>query len=335
MSLAPPNLAGCVDIVVPQWLMKLAHHDTTSHTKLYGNPGPRCLQLLQKPSVTGLFPNDKPDEKKSARPIPRVSCTNYTTREFYWNFVRTGQPVIFTNCWDHDLAWWQNKAKKVSSCATLDIEKRWISQGNVTPPNCDIYKSVCENVVNVIRGNSCNNVAIIETKRLPSALQIPASLIRINLTHQNPYLLLAKEGMIFGTSSHYDSSCEGTFALQYTGYKKWSFYAPWDIDKNIRMHDRFESILRPGDVLSYGPAWFHHTQVLNGHGDSVGAAYFMNDVPYFGIHRDMSLALSPLGFGACTGEGPVKIVPKTGRWFSQSLKWEAILGNSPTNKEEL
>ena len=146
---------------------------------------------------------------------------------------------------------------------------------------------------------------------------------------------MAKEGMTFGTSAHYDSACEGTFTIQYTGHKHWALYAPWDIeDDDIRVHDRFESIVRPGDIMVYGPAWFHHTRVIEGHGDSVGAAYYTGNIPFFGVHRDISsLALSPLGFGACTGEGPSNIIPMNGQWFAQSRRWEAVLGK--LSKEEL
>lgn len=51
-------------------------------------------------------------------------------------------------------------------------------------------------------------------------------------------------------------------------------------------------------------------------------------VPYFGMLRnDSSIALSPLGFGACTGGPPSAVNPETtAHWFTRSLEWEAALG---------
>lgn len=80
-------------------------------------------------------------------------------------------------------------------------------------------------------------------------------------------------------------------------------------------------------VVACAQAWFHATEVLHGHGESIAAAYYSGGIPFFGIHRNVSsLALSPLGFGACTGEGPDSLVPaSTGDWFARSAAWEAVL----------
>ena len=140
--------------------------------------------------------------------------------------------------------------------------------------------------------------------------------------------------MKFGTPWHYDSSCSGTFTIQYSGRKHWSFYAPWEISSDLKVHDHYETIIGPGDILIYGPAWFHHTRVLENHGSSVAVAYYTGSIPFFSVHRNVSsLALSPLGFGACTGEGPAHITPSSGDWFERSIEWENEF-NKSTNMHD-
>ena len=74
--------------------------------------------------------------------------------------------------------------------------------------------------------------------------------IKEHLDVQFPYVLTAVEGQRFGGTDHYDESCLGTFSMQYTGHKRWTFWAPWDLG-TIKAHDRFETDIGPGEVVMY------------------------------------------------------------------------------------
>lgn len=323
----PPDLSRCTDIPdVPSWLVKEATH---AGRERVGKPGPLCAANLPHPSVDGLFMPSMATFDGNAHAVPRFSCEDLSPREFYWRFVRLGMPVVFANCWDTDHAWWTRKAANLTACAEKRSERLFQEQGGKTPENCDIYTQWCKDMVQVIshdpndRNGGCNTAAEMDAEHLPRALRFQPPLSGSVLENQAPYILSTPLGKRFGGPWHFDSACMGSLSVQYSGRKRWDFWAPWDLG-TIRAHQRFETEVGPGDILVYGPAWFHSTLVVSGH--SVAAAYYSGNLPHFGVLRSTSsLALSPLGFGACTGEGPSDIAPASSDWFERSAVWDALL----------
>ena len=53
--------------------------------------------------------------------------------------------------------------------------------------------------------------------------------------------------------------------MQYKGSKRWSLWAPWDVQTaegdTVTAHTRFEAVSNAGDAVYYPPAWFHATSV--------------------------------------------------------------------------
>ena len=148
----------------------------------------------------------------------------------------------------------------------------------------------------IIRDERCRQAANIDEAHVPRPLRFEPPLstaARIAAGATMPYVLRANESMHFGGATHYDNSCLGTFSVQWAGNKHWWFWAPWDVG-GLRSQSRFEGVVKPGELVIYGPAWHHGTEVLPGGGRSVAAAYYIMDVPFFGVNRNGGPRTEPL-----------------------------------------
>ena len=332
----PPELVACTDLTVPRWLREAAEGQPDNRDFLEDSEsrGPRkCKSRGALADNGGLMMPEPPTYESQAWPVPRISAAALSSREFFWRFARTGLPVVVTDGWEADRAWWEAKADGLVKCAAAEYQQLSDKYGGVSPPDCDIYTNWCKDTVQVVRSGECATFATVDDEHMPPALRFDPPLNFSAGETQHPYVLSAREGMSFGNPAHYDNACMGSISVQYVGRKVWNFWAPWDLpageagERAIHAHQRFETEVGPGDFVIYGPAWFHSTRIVKGFGDSIAAAYYTGPIPFFGAMRNVSrLDLSPLGFGACTGSSTVH--PKRDQkanWFGRSAVWESFL----------
>ena len=138
------------------------------------------------------------------------------------------------------------------------------------------------------------------------------------------YTLFTREGGIFGTPSHFDQGCDGTLTVQYEGRKRWALWSPWDLSDDVPAQTRYETVLAPGEMLFYPPAWLHSTTTVEG--DSISAAFDVQYLPAFGaVLANQSLWATPFGFERCAG----------GRrgWRAQSKALELALQETASTSE--
>jgi hypothetical protein len=212
----PPDLSGCVDVSVPQWLLDSAAHALTQRGEPTFKPGPNCTTIDSVPPAAGLFKETPADYLGRAHRVPRVSAADLTPHELFWRYVRIGAPVVVTDVWASDREWWTSKAASVAMCAASEYQRLSARYGGVSPPGCDPYSTWCKECVQVVRSGECAALAQIDAEHLPAALRFPPPLDRsLQEDTQKPYILSAQEGDSFGGPHHYDGACMGTLSIQY------------------------------------------------------------------------------------------------------------------------
>ena len=138
------------------------------------------------------------------------------------------------------------------------------------------------------------------------------------------FVLLTREGGAFGSPMHFDQGCDGTLTVQYEGRKRWALWSPWDLSDDVPAQTRYETVLAPGEMLFYPPAWLHSTTTVEG--DSISAAFDVQYLPAFGaVLANQSLWATPFGFERCAG----------GRrgWRAQSKALELALQETASTSE--
>ena len=97
-------------------------------------------------------------------------------------------------------------------------------------------------------------------------------------------------------------------------------WTPWPLPlpdgSLLPAHTRFETTLRPGDVLYKPPAYFHSTLIIEG--ASVAVTHFYDDVPFGSSLRSHPWRNNPFGFDNCA---------------TDPAGWESYLGDG--NRVEL
>jgi len=219
----------------------------------------RCKNKV-KPNI----PHKPPKHSSKKRNIKIIDPAKYSRQKFTTNQLEKGIPIIFRGKWKF----------------TKDV-KHLEEQLNCSNGTCSYGVQLGENL------NATNQVV----KEATSGL--------IDEDHSRifqPMIFAAQEGDVFGSPLHFDCHCYPSFSIQYSGRKRWSLWSPsWYLGK-IKPHTRYEVEMVPGDILYWGPGWFHETEVLEG--SSLAVAWFIDKKPY-SPHMKSVFQENPFGFGGC------------------------------------
>ena len=329
----PPNLKRCKDIV-PEWIPRTlaVNNNELEATQLSedGCPSDRSAP----PAVPNVLMPQLPTWDGQPIEVPRIPAASLTSTLFYDRYARAGMPVILTDLFPN-MTWWAEHVGRVTKQALDDDRQQEAAAGGVDAKDCGI--GWCRHGVHVA-SQQAEELALIDNANMPALLNrfhphFDARPQRHDMPR--PKVLWARAGATFGGPHHYDQGCFGTFTIQYTGLKRWTLWAPWDLpgegrcgytdsatDRHhgVAAHARYVAVLNATDTLYFPPAWFHHTEVLPGD-ISFSAAHFVFDAPVFGCLGRLSLWQSVFGFEACAA-GP-------GGWREVGAALDTVLGLPP------
>ena len=311
----PPNLARCSQEIPPwveQVLRQNNHELESSGLTEDGCPAdgaaPEVVPNVNMPRIASW--------DGEAITVPRVAAASLTSATFYERYARAGMPVILTELFPNK-TWWDAHVSRVRKRALADDRRQEEAAKGVDSPDCG--RGWCRHGVHVA-AEETEELASIDNANMPALLNrfephFDASTSRHDMPR--PKVLFARAGAEFGGPFHYDQGCYGSFTIQYTGLKRWTLWAPWELPgegrcgyrdptsgtyPGVGAHTRYVAELQPTDTLYFPPAWFHHTKVLPGE-ISFSAAHFVYDAPVFGCLGQLSLWPSRFGFEACAA-GP-------------------------------
>eukprot|EP00466_Bigelowiella_natans_P014990 jgi/Bigna1/126277/aug1.2_g985 len=272
------------------------------------------------------LPKEAPSHSGPEVQIERIQRGSFSVAEFYEEYIRRGVPVILSDPFDEEeKVWWEGRAELSlilarAEHANMDVKEyekmfQMSESGEPTfhhPPEPEkaVFCDICEEMEPV------------PEVYYPWPFQYPRIMKEASLLRESFDSTMTIWGRYnFSTPLHYDQSCHGSLSLQHIGEKRWWLWAPWDIERRngtmISAHTRFTADLKPGEILMYGPAWYHQTQTL-GEELSLATVVFLKDPPFFGILPEHFR--SPRGFAACA--------EPEGGWLWRDTGWENSLKQS-------
>lgn len=275
-----------------------------------------------------------PSYTGAAMTVARVS--NISASDFYRRFARRGLPAVLDGGVASAVT--PEHVAALAECLANEYASKAAAHGYTSRADCDRYNGWCRDGVQISSDPRCKRLAGFSAEDLPPRLSALVSVPRplpsvVEATDRmaEPFLLWTPPGGTFGSSNHFDQLCANTLSFQFQGSKHWTLWAPWDVPaadsadqravtdaerdcaNGVRAHTRFETVVKPGDVLYYPPAWFHATVVRAGV-DSITSASELERYPAFGALAGRTMGQEPLGFGACEDD-----------WREKSELWDRVL----------
>ena len=294
----------------------------------------RCMRGV--PEITNL-PDQPGDYNGNAVEIRRVGAHLLSPADFFNNHVSTGLPVVLTGAYGNNsetFARWERRRMRIRNARHARLLDSAHDIGECDEEGCNRVH-LC--------GEGCVAAATMTQEELPAVFNFEGSPMDVR-EFLGGEIFSGRTGQEFGGPLHFDAACDGSVSTQFEGTKRWSLWSPWAITSpnettlvnesthtsihgsaaeaapnlpeghpvdllpstTFPPHTRFETVLRPGDILFFAPGFYHGTRILQG--PSVAAVYYFVAPPVYGSTRHTAYAGSPFGFEHC-------------RWPAKAEQW--------------